>query len=138
MAFLPVQMHALNEDDPSVDSSVVIWHGMPIGRIMKSSGVPSHADQWWLGCSVCGKPSYGGDSGHGADLEDCKGQVKVAWARIRAALTDADIANARRSSHSIISSSTQCTVEAMVSTPRHDRIDQLDLHEKHARIMRWI
>jgi hypothetical protein len=29
-------------------------------------------------------------------------------------------------------------VEAMVSTPRHDWIDQLDLHEKHARIMRWI
>ena len=53
MAFLPLQMHPLNEDDPSVDSSVVIWHGMPIGRIMKSSGVPSHADQWWLGWSVC-------------------------------------------------------------------------------------
>ena len=61
---------------------------------MKSSGVPSHAAQWWWGCNVYGKPSLGGDSGTGVDLEDCKVRFKIAWARIRAGLTDADIATA--------------------------------------------
>jgi hypothetical protein len=46
---------------------------------MKSSGVPSHADQWWWGCNVYGKPSLGGDSGHGTDLDDCKKKFKIAW-----------------------------------------------------------
>jgi hypothetical protein len=56
------------------DDYQVIWCGLSIGRIMKSSGVPSHVDQWWWGSNVYGKPSLGGDSGHDTDLEDCKVQ----------------------------------------------------------------
>jgi hypothetical protein len=44
---------------------------------------------------VYGQPSLSGDSGQGTNLEDCKRQFKTAWARIRAELTDWDIAKAR-------------------------------------------
>jgi hypothetical protein len=35
-----------------------------------------------------------GAIGYGADLEDCKAKFKAAWTRVRADLTDADIAKA--------------------------------------------
>jgi hypothetical protein len=44
--------------------------------------------------NVYGKPSPGGNSGNGVDLEDCKAQFKTAWARTRAGLTEVDIAEA--------------------------------------------
>jgi hypothetical protein len=34
--------------------------------------------------------------GSGADLDDAKAQFRIAWAQIRASLTDQDIANAHR------------------------------------------
>jgi len=73
----------------------VIWRGLPIGRIRKNPGLPAHVDQWSWGCNVYGQPSLSGDSGQGTDLEDCRRQFKTAWARIRAGLTDWDIAKAR-------------------------------------------
>jgi hypothetical protein len=73
----------------------VIWRGLPIGRIRKSPGLPAHVDQWSWGCNVYGQPSLSGDSGQGTNLEDCKRQFGAAWARIRAGLTDWDIAKAR-------------------------------------------
>ena len=57
----------------------VIWRDLPIGRIMKSSGAPSQADQWWWGFTFYRRPSLGVDSGHGTDLEDCKAKFKIAW-----------------------------------------------------------
>jgi hypothetical protein len=33
-------------DTRSADDYQVIWDGLSIGRIMKSSGVPSHIPQW--------------------------------------------------------------------------------------------
>ena len=74
----------------------VIWRGLPIGRIRKNPGLPAHIDQWSWGCNVCGQPSLSRDSGQGTDLEDCKAKFKVAWVRIRAALTDWDIATAQK------------------------------------------
>lgn len=63
---------------------------------MKRSGVPTQADQWWWGFTFYGMPSLTRASGTGSDLEDCKAKFKIAaWARIRADLTDADIAKAR-------------------------------------------
>jgi hypothetical protein len=41
-------------------------------------------------CNIYGKLS--GDSGSGDDLDDWKRHFKVAWATIRAGLTDEDIA----------------------------------------------
>lgn len=77
------------------DDYTAIWRGLSIGRIRKSPGLPAHVDQWWWGCNVHGQPSASGDSGQGADLEDCKTKFKIAWARIRAGLTDRNIARAR-------------------------------------------
>jgi len=77
------------------DDYTVIWRGLPIGRIRKSPGLPAHVvDQWWWGCNVYGQPSLSGDSGQGTGLEDCKGKFRIAWARIHADLTEADIARA--------------------------------------------
>jgi hypothetical protein len=74
----------------------VIWRGLPIGRIRKNPGLPAHIDQWSWGCNVYGQPSLSQDSGQGTDLEDCKAKFKIAWARVRAGLTDRDIAKAQR------------------------------------------
>jgi hypothetical protein len=74
------------------DDFTVIWRGLPIGRIMWASGLPPHAPQWSWTCNVYGKP--GGGSGSGVDLADCKAKFKIAWARMRAGLTDAEVAKA--------------------------------------------
>ena len=71
------------------DDLTVIWRGLPIGRITKISGV-----RWWWGCNFDGQLSLDDDSGNGIDLDDCKAKFLIAWTRIRAALTDADIAKA--------------------------------------------
>jgi hypothetical protein len=80
-------------DTRYADDYQVIWDGLSIGRIMKSSGVPSHIPQWSWNCYVHGKPGASAN-GTGVDLDDCKARFKVAWSRIRAGLTDDDIAKA--------------------------------------------
>jgi hypothetical protein len=40
------------------------------------------------------QPSVGGDNGTGDGLDDCKAKLKAAWTRMRAGLTEADIAKA--------------------------------------------
>ena len=82
-------------DERYTDDYTVIWRDLSIGRIRKNLGLPAHVDQWSWGCNVYGQPSLSGDSGQGTNLEDCKRQFKTAWARIRADLTDWDIAKAR-------------------------------------------
>jgi hypothetical protein len=72
----------------------VIWRGLSVGRIMKSSGVPAHLAQWSWTSYVHGKPGAGAN-GNGTDLDDCKAKFKAAWAPIRAGLTEDDIASAR-------------------------------------------
>jgi hypothetical protein len=72
------------------DDFTVIWRRLPIGRIMKSS-----LRRWWWGCNFNGQLSLDDDSGNGIDLDDCKAKFLIAWTRIRAGLTDADIATAR-------------------------------------------
>jgi len=72
------------------DDFTVIWRDLPIGRIMKSSGVR----WWWWGCNFDGQLSLDDDSGNGIDLDDCKAKFLTAWTRIRAGLTDADLAKA--------------------------------------------
>jgi hypothetical protein len=75
------------------DDYQVIWRGLSIGRLMKSSGVPAHLAQWSWTCYVHGKPGAGAN-GSGLDFEDCKAKFKTAWAPIRAGLTEDDIASA--------------------------------------------
>jgi hypothetical protein len=76
------------------DDYQVIWRGLAMGRIMKICGSPNHAPHWWWGCNVCGQPQLGGGIGTGVDLDDCKARFEAAWLRIRAGLTDEDIAKA--------------------------------------------
>jgi hypothetical protein len=74
----------------------VMWRGLPIGRIRRNPGLPAHIDQWSWGCNVYGQPSLSHDSGQGTDLENCKAKFNIAWLRIRAGLTDWDIAKAQK------------------------------------------
>ena len=74
------------------DDYEVIWRGLPIGRIMKSPADP----HWWWGCNVYGLPAGANDRGPGINFKDCQLRFKIAWTRIRAGLTEADIAVASR------------------------------------------
>jgi hypothetical protein len=77
------------------DDFIVIWRGLTIGRIMLASGTPSGRPQWTWSCCLGGRPTRGGESGTGTGFGDCKRQFREAWERIRATLTDQDIARAR-------------------------------------------
>ena len=74
------------------DDYEVIWRGLPIGRILKQPGDP----HWWWGCNVYGQPPTADDRGPGINLKDCQLRFKLAWTRIRASLTEEDIAVAAR------------------------------------------
>lgn len=74
------------------DDYEVIWRGLPIGRIMKPPGDP----HWWWACNVYGQPSTANDRGPAIDFKDCQLRFKIAWTRIRAGLTEADIAIASK------------------------------------------
>ena len=78
---------------PYVNDFTVFWRGMPIGRIMKTG-----ARRWWWGCNVGDRPALVDDSGDGNDLDDCKAKFLIAWTRIRAGLTNEDVAKAYRMS----------------------------------------
>jgi hypothetical protein len=77
------------------DDYAVVWRGLSIGRIMKASGAASDKQQWSWNCYVHGRPSSADDRGSGHDLDDAKAKFREAWARIRAGLTELDIARAR-------------------------------------------
>ncbi len=78
------------------DDYAVIWRGMSVGRIMLGNGAPHDRPQWIWSCHVPGRPQGNDDRGNGADLDDCKLKFRKAWARIRARLTDQDIADAQQ------------------------------------------
>ena len=66
------------------DDYQVIWRGLSIGRIKRASGVPHDRPQWSWTCALQGRPTSARDI------------ARPDWARIRAGLTDQDIATARR------------------------------------------
>jgi hypothetical protein len=74
------------------DDYEVIWRGLPIGRIMK----PPTDTHWWWACNVYGQTSAANDRGPGINFKDCQLRFKMAWTRIRAGLTEEDIAVASR------------------------------------------
>ena len=78
------------------DDYAVIWRGMSVGRIMLGNGAPHDRPQWTWSCHVHGRPQGGDDRGSATDLADAKARFKAAWARIRAGLTDQDIADAQQ------------------------------------------
>ena len=62
---------------------------------MKAIGGSSDREQWAWNVYLYGRPSSADDSGTGRDLDGAKAKVREAWARIRAGLTEFDIARAR-------------------------------------------
>jgi len=70
----------------------VIWRGLPIGRIMK----PLATRPWWWGCNVYGQPPTANDRGPAINFKTASLRFKIAWTRIRAGLTEEDIAVASR------------------------------------------
>ena len=76
------------------DDYAVVWRGLSIGRIMKAIGAASNRQQWVWSCYIHGRPSSADDGGTGHDLDDAKAKFREAWARIRAGLTELDIARA--------------------------------------------
>ena len=69
------------------DDYEAIWRGLPIGRIMK----PPIDPHWWWACNVYGQPLTANDRGPGINFKDSQVRFKIAWARIRAGLTEEDI-----------------------------------------------
>jgi hypothetical protein len=78
------------------DDFAVIWRGMSVGRIMLGNGAPHDRPQWTWSCHFHGRPQGGDDRGNAANLVDAKARFKKAWTRIRASLTDQDIADAQQ------------------------------------------
>jgi hypothetical protein len=78
------------------DDFRVVWRGLTIGRIMRGAGAPHDQPQWSWSCHLHGRPQGSDDRGTGVDLHDAKAKFKVAWARIRASLTDQDIVAAHQ------------------------------------------
>jgi hypothetical protein len=78
------------------DDYAVIWRGMSVGRIMLGNGAPHDRPRWTWSCRVYGRPQGSDDRGNAADLVDAKARFKEAWTRIRASLTDQNIADAEQ------------------------------------------
>jgi hypothetical protein len=75
------------------DDYAVIWRGTSVGRIMLGNGAPHDRPQWTWSCHVHGRPQGSDDRGDAANLVDAKAKFKEASARIRASLTDQEIAD---------------------------------------------
>ena len=78
------------------DDFAIRWRGLPIGRIFLGVGAPHDRPQWSWSCHLPGRPQASDERGTGIDLDDCKRQFNAAWARIRAGLSEVEIAYARR------------------------------------------
>jgi hypothetical protein len=72
------------------DDYEVIWRGLTIGRMMKQAD-NAH---WWWSCNAHEKPPTANDRGPAINFKDSQLRFKLAWTKIRAALTEDDIATA--------------------------------------------
>ncbi len=78
------------------DDYEVIWRGLLVGRIMKQLDSP----HWWWCCNLYGQPPTANDRGPAINFKDGQLRFKLAWTRIRAALTAEEIAVATRHAES--------------------------------------
>jgi len=72
------------------DDYEVIWRGLTIGRMMKQAD----SAHWWWSCNVHGQPPTANDRGPAINFKDSQLRFNLAWTKIRAALTEDDIAAA--------------------------------------------
>lgn len=73
------------------DDYVVIWDGLPIGRIMRQPSVPTGNPNWSWGIILHVKPQTNAMRGTSHDLEECQRRFKEAWLDTYRSLTDADV-----------------------------------------------
>lgn len=76
------------------DDYEVLWRGLSIGRIRRANG-SAGTELWAWNCWLGGRPCKADEAGGSASLDDAKAKLREAWQRIRAGLTEADIARAR-------------------------------------------
>ena len=92
-----LSLRKMTFDDIEYDDDwLVIWSGLPIGRILKQSGIAYGKPDWFWSITFQHIRERGRDRGVGANLENCKVAFKAAWLAMRARLTDEDISKARR------------------------------------------
>ena len=80
------------------DDFEVIWHGFPVGRIMKQAQGP----HWWWACSLYGLPATTNDRGPAISFKDCQVRFRLAWARIKPTLTSEIIQTAMQHSEGLL------------------------------------
>jgi hypothetical protein len=77
------------------DDYAVMWRGMSSAGSC-SATAPHDRPPWSWSCHLPGRPQGNDDRGSATDLADAKARFKEAWTRIRASLTDQDIADAQQ------------------------------------------
>jgi PilZ domain-containing protein len=102
------------------DDYEVIWRGLSIGRILKPPGEP----HWWWGCNIYGQQSAPNDRGQGINFKDCQLRFKLAWTRIRAGLTEENIAVASRHAEQLA----QQQPAGAEAQPKPEEISSLENH----------
>ncbi len=78
------------------DDYLVIWDGIPIGRILKQPGMPNGRPNWSWGVILPTQPQMDWMRGICSDLDECQRRFKVAWSAVHARLTDADVEQLRQ------------------------------------------
>jgi hypothetical protein len=76
------------------DDYEVLWRGLSIGRI-RLAEASSHSELWAWNCWLGGRPCKADEAVGGASLDDAKAQFRQASQRIRAEITEAQIARAK-------------------------------------------
>jgi hypothetical protein len=66
------------------DDWQVFWRGLPIGRILKQSGVAYEKPDWFWSITFQYIKARGLDRGVAANLDECKVRFKATWADWRA------------------------------------------------------
>ena len=95
IALRPTVIGGVRQDD----DFEVVWRGFPVGRIMKQADGGPH---WWWACTVYGLPPTPNDRGPAINYKDCQVRFRLAWARIRPALTDDVIQTAVRHAEGLL------------------------------------
>ncbi|OYU87862.1 MAG: hypothetical protein CFE29_20780 [Bradyrhizobiaceae bacterium PARB1] len=90
-------LHKMTIDGiPYDDDWLVMWRKLPIGRILRKSGVAWGQPGWWWGINFDGRPQTENMRSTGRDLTECQAAFETAWATYRVKITDIDVARARR------------------------------------------
>ncbi len=118
------------DGERQVDDFEVIWRDLPIGRILKPPG-NSH---WWWACNLYGQPPIPNDRGPGIDFKDCQIRFKIAWGRIKATLTEADIAVAAQHAEEL--AQRQPAAEQLAEPQRQDQILENNRAAQRQRVLK--